>query len=201
MRRWLERSYRTQDVQKLANSDAVVMLGTVLGASRMNILHLNLNEAGDRAFTAIELVRQQKAPVLVLGGATQILNSETLNEGTLLKRWINDWGLLSTNTIALEGSLSTREEAVQVQALAARRGWKRIILVTSAFHMKRAEAVFRKVGLEVAPFACDFAESGKLKQTIQFSVPILPQAASLAAFDRYSHEILGLVVYRLRGWM
>lgn len=36
------------------------------------------------------------------------------------------------------------------------RGWQRAMLVISAIHMRRAEAVFRTTGVNIVLVACDF---------------------------------------------
>ncbi|MFN9905992.1 MAG: ElyC/SanA/YdcF family protein, partial [bacterium] len=51
-------------------------------------------------------------------------------------------------------SRTTAEEARDIGALGRRRGWNRLLLVTSAFHMPRALASFRRQsGLTVIPVA------------------------------------------------
>lgn len=55
--------------------------------------------------------------------------------------------------VTLGGVLNTREEAERSRELVERRGWKWVLLVTSAFHMGRAEATFRRAGVPVHPRA------------------------------------------------
>src|SRR5437763_1587374 len=62
--------------------------------------------------------------------------------------------------IAAQGYLGanedTHDEALKVRVLATERGWHRVLLVTSANHMRRASGVFRAQGLEVIPVPCNF---------------------------------------------
>src|SRR5205085_1201876 len=87
---------------------------------------------------------------------------------------------------------SWRLEALQVAEIAKKNGWKKIILVTSAYHMKRAEGTFKKVGLEIIPFACDFHEGAILKHSPRLR--LWPNGAGIASFQKYSHEILGYMM-------
>ena len=70
------------------------------------------------------------------------------------------------------------------------------LLVTSATHMPRAIASFRKSGLDVAPWPADVR--GGYPPTSVFD--FLPDANALEMTTAAIKEWLGLAVYRLRGW-
>ena len=77
------------------------------------------------------------------------------------------------------------------------RGIRKVILVTSAMHMPRAAAAFRKAGFAVTPSPGDFrtgwGEGGPFDR-------FLPSLNSMEDSERTLHEWLGLWAYRLRGW-
>lgn len=76
----------------------------------------------------------------------------------------------------------------------------RILLVTSAYHLRRAEAVFRKAGMDVIPVACDFvAGLAELESKPLFN-PI-PRPGGFDKMQLYMHEVIGWWVYRWRGWV
>ncbi len=88
---------------------------------------------------------------------------------------------------------NTHDEAVAVAQLARQRGWKRVLLVTDPWHMKRARALFIKAGLDVICSPCveggyDMAHMSGL-------------GSRLRGFRDWLHETLGIAVYRLRGWL
>lgn len=68
-------------------------------------------------------------------------------------------------------------------------------LVTSAYHMPRAMAVARRLGLRLIAYPCDFR--GEVRGSWRAFVPA--NHAPLA-LEKGLHEIVGLLVYRLRGW-
>jgi uncharacterized SAM-binding protein YcdF (DUF218 family) len=70
----------------------------------------------------------------------------------------------------------------------------RIILVTSAFHMTRAESLFRAAGLDVTPFPVDFRSPTRI--TLR---SFIPSGTALAQTDLALHEIYGRLYYWLRG--
>lgn len=104
-----------------ANADAIVVLTGGKG----------------RAEEGLKLLSEGRANLLVLSGvhADADIGSIFLNKVKEAER----------GKIILEKvSSSTYENAVEVDRLIARHGFKSIILLTSAYHMKRAEFVFGK---------------------------------------------------------
>ena len=95
-------------------------------------------------------------------------------------------------------AINTRENALFSHQLLARHGIGRIILVTSAIHMPRATAAFRKVRFEVVAAPADF-QTGWRKSSAMFRW--IPEAGALGGSSKAIREWLGLSVYRLRGWV
>jgi len=195
----LERPYVRESLADVPVCDAVIVLGGGISASGSDPLGFTFTDAGDRIVAAIEVVRQGKAPVLVLGGGYYHSGDDKVSDSSLVRRWIERWGLVTNEIVSLGVTHHTREEAVRVKELAGQRGWKKMILVTSAFHMKRTEAVFRTLGLDVVPVACDFNTVGRPKPKPSFNP--FPRPEGLGALDYWVHEQVGMMIYRLRGWI
>lgn len=194
----LERPYAGVAVASLPAADAVVMLGGLTSASSNALFQLDFDLATDRAIAALELVRQHKARNLVLGGGlTKAIPNP--GEGELLRQWITTWGISPVPVQVLGLCRDTRDEALRTKALADAQGWKRIMLVTSAAHMRRAEGTFRNVGLEVTAFPCDFSGLNALQGT--WNPVRAPGPGGFALLDSYLHEVVGWWVYRWRGWL
>jgi hypothetical protein len=58
--------------------------------------------------------------------------------------------------------------------------------------------VFRTLGMEVVPVACDFQKLGTPYRGIPNPIPTSP---GFYYMDTYLHEKLGWCVYRARGWI
>lgn len=93
-------------------------------------------------------------------------------------------------------SLSTHENAVYSAQILKAKGIRKIVLVTDAFHMARAVKSFRKAGLEVIPAACAYRQFHLI--TLQ---RLLPSWEAVAWNEDSLHEALGLLWYRIRGWI
>jgi uncharacterized SAM-binding protein YcdF (DUF218 family) len=155
--------------------------------------------AGDRLVMARELFRLEKAPVLLLGGNANKLDGVVRFEGVIVRDLLATWGIPSDAIIPLGANEDTHDEALKVHALATERGWHRVLLVTSANHMRRASAVFRSQGLEVVPVPCNFLT------TIGTAPPppgvCVPRAEGFAKVSVWLHEEIGWWTYRRRGWI
>jgi len=93
---------------------------------------------------------------LVIGGGEYSSSGQTGLHGQLIAEWLESWKPFDSPIHVLDYSSNTKDEADQTKVLAEKNGWKKIILVTSAFHMRRAEALFKKTGLEVVAVGSDF---------------------------------------------
>jgi len=176
--------------------DAVVQCGGVLSPSPYDLSGANYSDSVDRFLSAVEAARRLQLP-LVLGGGTPGGPGTPL-ESAYERAWLANWGLTNLTVLDMGNCKDTHDEAVATARLAKLRGWKRILLVTSAIHMDRAWAAFRRTGLEVVPLACDFdsAAAPNGKRTLR----LLPSVGSNALFKLWLTEEVGLWYYRLRGW-
>ena len=94
---------------------------------------------------------------------------------------------------------NTRDEAINAFELANKRGWKKIALITSAWHMRRSKALFEQVGFEVVPVGSDLQGTTALENNWSF-YPV-PHTAGFNHLSWYMHEQIGWLYYKLRGWL
>ena len=195
----LERPYAGVELEALPKAEAIVLLGGGAATSRFEAQGVHLTAAGDRLVMAHELFRLGKAPVLLLGGNANKLDKVVRFESDIVRDLLISWGTSASAIIPLGANEDTHDEALKVRAVAAERGWHRVLLVTSANHMRRASAVFRAQGLEVIPVPCNFLT------TVATAPP--PQGASVPTYDGFVkvatwlHEEIGWWEYRRRGWI
>lgn len=92
-------------------------------------------------------------------------------------------------------STSTHENAIYGARILRGHGVKRVVLVVEAQSMPRAAACFRKEGIDVAPAPVEFRTWGRWNEEL------LPNWHAVRRNEITLHEALGLVWYRLRGWV
>ncbi len=195
----LERPYAGVTLEALPQADAIVLLGGGASPSRYEAQAVHLTIAGDRLVMAHALFQLHKAPVLALGGNSNKLDHVIRFESEIVRDLLVTWGIPRDAMIPLGANGDTHDEALKVRALATERGWRRILLVTSANHMRRASATFRAQGLEVIPVPSNFLTS--------VSTPPPPFELSVPRYDGFwkmsiwLHEQTGWFIYRRRGWL
>ena len=182
----------------LQPADAVVALGGVHRVSRHDTLGFAVGDGGSRLLTAIELVRSGKAKTLVLGGSWPLPGKPGVASMSVVEDWVVSWGVAGGVVTNLGICINTHDEAVAFRKLAQSQGWSNVMLVTSALHMRRSLALFRKQGVEVTPVAADFHVQG-VSQDFPFSP--FPRQGRLFLLTLYMHEKIGWWVYRARGWV
>jgi uncharacterized SAM-binding protein YcdF (DUF218 family) len=197
--RSLERPYVGMKPADLPAGDAVVVLGGGFEPSLHEVANLHLTPAGDRIVMGLELIRLGKAPVLCIGGSSAFLSGEHFVESEVVRRALIERQVTSAEIIALGYCLNTWDEAVQVRELATAHGWRRVLLVTSANHMRRAAATFATAGVPVVPVPCNFqALNGNPSRPWRLTPP---GYGGFVRFSTWMHEILGWWAYRAKGWV
>jgi uncharacterized SAM-binding protein YcdF (DUF218 family) len=106
-----------------------------------------------------------------------------------MKRLVECEGVPSAMISTEERARSTYENAAFSAKILQARGIRRIVLVTNAYHMLRAERCFRKQGIEVIPAPCEFLEIDTL----------LPGWDALRINERTLHELVALIWYCIKG--
>ncbi len=198
--RGLEKPWAGVKAESLPECDAVVICGGGTEPSRYEMAGMHLTKGGDRVLMGLELMRLGKARVLCLGGGGAIFDGAVRAEADVVKSWLEMWKLPANAELVSYGATrNTREEAEKTAALMRERGWKRVILVTSAFHMTRAAATFRTAGVELVPAPCNFLTTVSLAE-----VPFRLNVPTWHGFEKISiwmHELVGWRMYRSRGWI
>lgn len=180
--------------------DAIMVLGGGLEPSDLEPAGIHLHVGADRLFTALTLAEAGKGKLLVVGGGIfKTTDGRSVSEADGVREWLKRRSLTPLPVQSLGGCVDTHDEAVKVAALAKNNGWSRVALVTSAFHMRRTSAVFKKAGVPVVPAPCNYLSAPMRGRPLHWFN--LPNATHLQLFEVWMHEIVGWWGYKLRGWI
>jgi uncharacterized SAM-binding protein YcdF (DUF218 family) len=196
-----ERPWEAQARAPIPACDAVVCLGGGAEPSRVEPTGFHLVDSADRVTSALGAVSHAGARELVLGGGSYKQNGIWVSEADAVKRWLDTSKLSPVPVTSLGGCANTFDEATKVARLCGERGWRQVLLVTSASHMKRAEATFRKAGITVVCLPCNFHSSQVRKDDDRFVIWHAPHLHTLKLFQIWWHEFAGWHVYKRRGWL
>ncbi|MCG6872694.1 MAG: YdcF family protein [Gammaproteobacteria bacterium] len=182
------------DPQALPAAQAIVVLGggRYAAAPEFGGVDVSSGAALERLRYAAWLQRRTGLPLLLSGGSAfgqQRPESELMAES--LSR---DFGVRARWTETR--SRTTFENAKFSRKLLAAEGIDRILLVTHALHMPRANASFGAAGFDVVPAPTVFLTRGAFSDTL---LNYLPSMGGLRASDAALHEYLGRAWYALRS--
>ena len=189
----VEGSEYRKPISAIDSADAIVVLSGML----------EINEVGDstyiewgdpdRFFGGIALFKAGKAQKLVFTGGKMPWNKAKKSEGEVLRDYAISNGIASEKIFVTKDVENTADEAVAVKELISPS--KRIILVTSAFHMYRAKKLFEKQGFEVIPYKIDYKISGNNELAF---MDFLPSAINLQLTETGAREIIGRLFYLIK---
>ena len=132
--------------QPPVKADAVVVLGAGIqcGTDTMNGSSLS------RLTRGLELWRAGYAPLLTVSEQSGRLGPADCPKLSGLQRdqIAALYGEGGPPTLTLKSVTTTRDEAARVRVLAHERGWQRVLLVTSPWHSRRAQALFARYGVQ-----------------------------------------------------
>lgn len=171
-----------------APRDIVVLAGSEALAQSEFAGRPEFTEAGERVMEGAMLARRLPKARLWIVGGIRLPGSSSPDITWTATAW-RRLGIESTQIGSIDG---TRDTCANAEGVAA-RGIRHPLLVTSASHMPRAVACFRKAGIEPRPYPVDYnlVRAGRSRAT---SMP-----ANLRRLDTALHEWVGLLYYRLSG--
>jgi uncharacterized SAM-binding protein YcdF (DUF218 family) len=176
--------------------DGVIVLGGIIAEDVSAARGATaLNESAERVTVAAELARRYPNLRIIFSGGTNALIFDNEAEAGFAVRQLEDLGVARERITAEEQSRNTVENAVFSRLIANPQPGERWLLLTSAFHMPRAVAVFRAVGFSVEPYPVDWRTTGPA----DLVRPYPSVSEGLRRTDVAVREWVGLLLYRLTG--
>ena len=151
----------------------------------------------DRFLGGFDLYKAGKAPRLIFPGGWVPSRPDLPLMGDVMIARARDFGVPASALSTTSKASTTEQEAAgvaQLLGVGKTPAAPRILLVTSAYHMSRAEMFFRRAGLEVIPFPVDFQT--KLGITPR---SFIPSGGTLQQTDAALKEIYGRMYYWIVG--
>ncbi|ELS01516.1 hypothetical protein Xen7305DRAFT_00012200 [Xenococcus sp. PCC 7305] len=192
--------------QELPTADAIVVLGGSVHSVAYPRTLPDLNEHGDRVIYAAKLYNDGKAPLILLSGGRIDWYGDGSSEAQDTTKILELMGIPSSAMIQEGESVNTYENAIFTQKILEEQGLKKIILITSAFHMPRSLKIFQHLGIDAVPAPTDFYVSQQELREADHSaeskiLSFIPNTKSLDRTTMVIKEYIGTIVYWLRGWL
>lgn len=193
---WLVKTLEDRFVPPVnPTGDVIVMLGggATFGTPDVDGTGQLSGNAANRLLTAARLQKKLGIPVILSGG--QVFD-DTGREAVIGKRILAGIGVPENEIFMDDTSLNTEQNARNVRGILENQGFKKPILVTSAFHMERSVINFAQEGVAVTPYPSDYwVSSGGNSFYLN---KLVPSADGLRSSYIAIHEYLGIAAAKLR---
>jgi uncharacterized SAM-binding protein YcdF (DUF218 family) len=168
---------------------AVILLGGFVSEYENGEGHFNA--ATDRFTTATNLLANGTAKHLLFSGGNADINPDKFNEARFVGAELKKLNIADSLVLLDSMARNTAENALYSKALLQKAGLKPpYLLVTSAYHMRRATLIYKKAGLDVVPYPCHYiTRAGTVLPT-----DIIPGAEAFGIWSTYFKEMAGYVI-------
>ena len=186
----LEKDFPIQLAEDMPSADAIVLLGGGIGGYT-NYPYADLGPGADRAWHTARLWKAGKAPVIIPSNVGAELADIKL---------LMDLGVPRDAVILENRAVNTEENAKFVAGILAAKNAKgaKILLVTSAYHMRRSLYLFKKYApsLECIPAATDYQVLPGKDEPFKWR-SLLPNIGAFAHNNDFIHEYIGYYGYKI----
>lgn len=180
--------------------DLAVVLGGTTDVDREPNDRLFFHKGADRVTHALNLYHSGKVKkILFTGGNSRLFEDPNRDNSPIFDFYVM-CGVAPEDIIIESSSRNTRENAFFVRDLVEKKAKTgKVILITSAFHMRRAEGCFRKAGINVTGFSTDFYS---VLPKDRFSIDgFIPSSNVLSGWNFLIKEWIGYAAYWMVGYI
>jgi Uncharacterized conserved protein len=187
--------------EKIENREIGIVLTGVTNLSKTVYDRTFFNKGADRITHALQLYRMGKIKKILITGGQGLNPVNPQSEAELLKRFLLMTGMPESDILIEDQSKNTAQNAQFTKAFLEQNNIstnQEFVLITSAFHMYRAQGCFDKVGLNTVSFPTDY-----YSHDIKYDIPSLlfPDPYSLEYWTKLFKEWIGIIVYKLVGYI
>lgn len=188
-------------LSSLPHYEVGIVLTGVTNLSKTASDRTFFDRGADRATHAIQLYKEGKIKKILITGGQGFMPANEQHEARKLADFMQIAGVDATDLIVEDQARNTRENAVFTKDMLDALSFdlnQEFLLITSAFHMKRSEACFRKVGLNVQTYPVDYYGNDAglgIKGLVQ------PAPGALVKWHKLVKEWMGLLTYYIIGYI
>ncbi|MGY4537960.1 uncharacterized SAM-binding protein YcdF (DUF218 family) [Mucilaginibacter sp. UYNi724] len=168
---------------------AAIFLGGFVSEDKKGEGHFN--GAADRYYTAVKLLEKGTATHLLFSGGNSDLNPDGFSEAKFVGQELKKLNI-ADSLVLLDGKArNTMENAAFSKKLIQKAGLKPpYLLITSAYHMRRAMFIYKKAGLDVVPYPSDYIINYGTVMPTDF----VPGTEAMGKWNTRIREMVGYIV-------
>ncbi|HEY0653409.1 MAG TPA: YdcF family protein [Chryseosolibacter sp.] len=177
---------------------AIVLTGTTM--SNVPDDRVYFTKGADRVTHTIQLFKEGKIERILISGGSGRIMGEAEPEANKFRKVMVMMGVPDSVILIENETRNTAESAQEVKKVLDESGFQGsdCVLITSAFHMRRSLACYRKVGIELDCFSTDFYSYPRDYTIDAF---VVPKLESFLSWQKLVKEWVGFVAYKAAGYV
>ncbi|MEW5816900.1 MAG: YdcF family protein [Spirochaetota bacterium] len=176
--------------------EAVIVLAGMVDIENTTEERTEYGDGTDRILTGLGFVKQGRADRLIISGGSGSIFEQDKKEALYLKKLALQYGLSDKQILVEKDSRNTYESARYCADLIRKAGFKKLLLITSAYHMPRALGCFEKQGLVPDIYPVDYQS-----EELHFPFLLIPSANALSQISLGWRESIGRLIYKIQGYI
>lgn len=194
---WEPLPYQFNGKMDMPKARVCVILGGYSGFDHERN-RMGFSNASERFFTPLKGMINQTVDTVILTGGSASVISKKYYESIYAKNLMKEFGIKENRIFIDAKSRNTYENAIETKRiLDSLQVTDSVILITSAFHMNRAEACFQKAGVKFIPYPVHYI--GNATRDYNIEAFLLPSAGAINDFQTMFREWIGIISYKMTG--
>ncbi|MBW7468049.1 YdcF family protein [Pontibacter aydingkolensis] len=195
---WRAWEIEAKPISEVDNYDVAVILTGVTSYREDVPDRIHTSKGSDRFLHPLQLYRMGKIDKILITGGSGYVLADRIPEAEQIEKILLMAGVAEEDILTESNSRNTRENATNTAAFLQKHpGFNKVLLVTSAFHMRRAAACFEKAGVKADSFTADFYGYERRFTPDEL---IIPNASAFNTWHVLIHEVAGYLIYKLLGY-
>lgn len=147
---------------------------------------MEMNQAADRYIEAARLARLYPQAKILVSGGDGSFSGTYKGDAELSGTFFQAMGVDPARIIMEKTSRNTIENVAETRTLLDTNKLSNCLLITSAYHMPRAKALFDAERVTTVPWPSDYRASGKVEFGLDFTQPSLNAALTSTAMREWA---------------
>jgi uncharacterized SAM-binding protein YcdF (DUF218 family) len=189
-----------RNIESIENYDVGILLTGITQMDKSPKDRVYFLKGADRVSHTVQLYKLGKIKKILISGTTNITWDGTFEKMKAhpLEKVLLLYGVPQKDISWENQSRNTYENAVYSKIILQNTfPNQKYLLISSAFHLRRAQKCFEKQGIKIDTFSTDFYTSDRHLSPRSF----LPSEYSLLTISILSHELMGYLTYKLMGYL
>ena len=183
--------------QLVPASKVCVILGGYSGFDHTRN-RVGFTEASERLFYPLQNILNHRIDTVILTGGSASIVMKKYYESNHIAKYLKGYGVNGNRIFIDAKSRNTYENAVETKKiLDTLKITEPVLLVTSAFHMRRSMGCYEKAGVKYIAYPVHYL--GNATRDYNLEAWLIPSTGAMSTFQTLLREVVGMISYKITG--